>query len=42
MAELIIIILGVAADQLSKAWVSANLYGRSVTILEGVLNYSYV
>ena len=42
MAELIIIILGIAADQLSKAWVSANLYGRSVTILEGVLDYSYV
>lgn len=42
MWEAIIIVIGLLADQLSKAWVSANLYGRSVTILPGVLDYSYV
>ncbi len=42
MVELIIIILGITADQLSKAWISSNLYGQSVEIIEGVLNYSYV
>lgn len=41
MAELIIIVLGIAADQLSKAWVSAHLFGNSVPILEGILDYTY-
>ena len=42
MWEALIILLGIAADQLSKAWVSANLIGRSVPIISGVLNYTYV
>ena len=38
MWEAIIIVIGLLADQLSKAWVSANLSGRSVSILPGVLD----
>ena len=42
MIEAIIVVLGVVLDQLSKHWVSANLYGQTVNIIPGVLSYSYV
>ncbi|MDR0966466.1 MAG: signal peptidase II [Myxococcales bacterium] len=36
-----IILVGIAADQLSKIWVLANLPGRPRTIIEGALSFVY-
>ena len=38
---LVLVILGIVADQLSKIWVLANLPGRPRTIIEGALSFVY-
>ena len=41
LIALVLVILGVVADQLSKIWVLANLPGRPRTIVEGALSFVY-
>lgn len=42
MLEAIIVAIGILLDQITKWWISRDLYGKSITVIKGIIDFTYV